>query len=108
MSRSTETKLTFTDCRGWRQDHSQLYQPDNPKKKENYDNYLYSPSQKTKKTDSSFEASVDQMSSYGVVGNSLTCLISAQSLTLNEMLGNGAFGYVRRGKWAKDSRKKVS
>ncbi|XP_015776163.1 PREDICTED: activated CDC42 kinase 1-like [Acropora digitifera] len=63
---------------------------------------------KTKKTDSSCEAPVDQMSSYGAVGDSLTCLISEKSLTLHEMLGNGAFGYVRRGKWAKDSHKKLN
>ena len=47
------------------------------------------------------------MSCYGVSGDSLTCLISEQSLTLFEMLGNGAFGYVRRGKWVKSSLKKV-
>lgn len=63
---------------------------------------------KTKKTDSSCEAPGDQMSSYGAVGDSLTCLISEKSLTLHEILGNGAFGYVRRGKWAKDSHKKLN
>ena len=47
------------------------------------------------------------MSCYGVSGDALTCLISEQALTLFEMLGNGAFGYVRRGKWMKSSLKKV-
>ena len=69
---------------------------------------LYSPLQKTKKGDSNIEALVEHMSCYGVAGDTLTCLISEKSLTFYEMLGNGAFGYVRRGKWAKDSRKKVS
>ena len=50
---------------------------------------------------------MERTSCYGVAGDALTCLISEQSLTLYELLGNGAFGYVRRGKWVKDSRKKV-
>lgn len=63
---------------------------------------------KTKKGDSNIEALVEHMSCYGVAGDTLTCLISEKSLTFYEMLGNGAFGYVRRGKWAKDSRKKLN
>ena len=38
----------------------------------------------------------------------MTCLIGEQSLELYEMLGNGAFGYVRRAKWAKNPHKKVN
>ena len=63
--------------------------------------------QKTKKTESRSDSTAERMSCYGVSGDSLTCLISEQSLTLFEMLGNGAFGYVRRGKWVKSSLKKV-
>ena len=63
--------------------------------------------QKIKRQESNGEAATERTSCYGIAGDSLTCVISEQSLTLYEMLGNGAFGYVRRGKWLKDSRKKV-
>ena len=63
--------------------------------------------QKTKRQESNGDAATERTSCYGIAGDSLTCVINEQSLTLYEMLGNGAFGYVRRGKWLKDSRKKV-
>ncbi|KAL9970405.1 hypothetical protein ACROYT_G022776 [Oculina patagonica] len=62
---------------------------------------------KSKKADAQADTTAERTSCYGVAGDSLTCLISEQSLTLYEMLGNGAFGYVRRGKWSKNSHKKV-
>ena len=45
---------------------------------------------------------------YGPVSSTLTCLINEQSLQLQEMLGNGAFGYVRKGVWNADQIKKVT
>ncbi|KAJ7331661.1 protein kinase super [Desmophyllum pertusum] len=62
---------------------------------------------KSKKAESQAETTADRTSCYGVAGDSLTCLISEPSLTLYEMLGNGAFGYVRRGKWMKNANTKV-
>lgn len=65
--------------------------------------------QKSKKSEAPTEPAPERRTScYGAAGNSLTCLISEQSLALYEMLGNGAFGYVRRGTWMKNSHKKVN
>lgn len=63
---------------------------------------------KSKKGESQSDTTAERTSCYGIAGDTLTCLISEQSVTLYEMLGNGAFGYVRKGKWIKDSRKKVN
>lgn len=62
---------------------------------------------KSKKSESQTGSPPERTSCYGVAGNSLTCVITEQSISLYEMLGNGAFGYVRRGLWTKNSHKKV-
>ena len=64
--------------------------------------------QKSKKSEVQTDSTAERTSCYGIAGDSLTCLISEQSLVLYEMLGNGAFGYVRRGKWTKNLHKKVN
>ncbi|XP_048581011.1 uncharacterized protein LOC5520002 isoform X2 [Nematostella vectensis] len=40
-------------------------------------------------------------------GPCLTCLITESSLVLYEMIGDGAFGYVRKGQWTTDTGTKV-
>lgn len=63
---------------------------------------------KSKKSESQTDSTAERTSCYGIAGDSLTCLISEQSLALYEMLGNGAFGYVRRGQWTKNLHKKIN
>ena len=38
----------------------------------------------------------------------LQCLIKESDITLKEMLGKGAFGYVRSAEWKTESNKKVN
>ncbi|KAK3714897.1 hypothetical protein QZH41_010903 [Actinostola sp. cb2023] len=39
--------------------------------------------------------------------STLTCVINEKDLALHEMLGTGAFGYVRKGEWMKDKNNKI-